>query len=84
MDEWNVYLDTPLENGNVFGAFFPTDKNEAPAPGSVKSRFVRFHIDTRKKSGTFVGEPEELLDFNGGMPRIDDRYPTSPPQVADT
>ena len=74
IDEQNVCLDTPLENGNVFGAFFPTDKNEAPQPGTVTSRFVRFHIDTTKKSGTFVGEPEELIPVNGGMPRIDDRY----------
>ena len=36
-DEHNVCLDTPLENGNVFGAFFPTDKNERPAPGVVTS-----------------------------------------------
>ena len=69
-----VCLDTPLENGNVFGAFFPTDKNEAPAPGSVTSRFVRFHIDTRKPSGTFIGEPEEIVKVNGGMPRMDDRF----------
>lgn len=74
IDEHNVCLDTPLENGNVFGAFFPTDKNEAPKPGSVTSRFVRFHIDTTKKSGTFVGQPEDLVSVNGGMPRIDDRY----------
>jgi len=78
VDEWNVNLDTPLENGDVFGAFFPTDKNEAPKPGTVTSRFVRFHIDTRKKSGTFVGEPEELIDVIGGMPRIDDRYSSHP------
>jgi carotenoid cleavage dioxygenase-like enzyme len=69
-----VCLDTPLENGNVFGAFFPTDKNEAPPPGSVTSRFVRFHIDTRKPSGTFIGEPEEIIQINGGMPRMDDRF----------
>ena len=72
IDEHNVCLDTPLENGNVFGAFFPTDKNEAPKLGSVTSRFVRFHT---KQSGTFIGEPEELVPVNGGMPRIDDRYP---------
>lgn len=74
VDEDNVCLDTPLESGNVFGAFFPNDKGEAPAPGSVTSRFVRFHIDTRKPTGTFVGEPEELVNVNGGMPRIDDRF----------
>lgn len=74
IDENILCLDTPLENGNVFGAFFPNDKGEAPPPGSVRSRFVRFHIDTRKPSGTFIGEPEELIPVNGGMPRIDDRY----------
>ena len=74
VDEHTVCLDTPLENGNVFGAFFPTDTGEAPPPGSVSSKFVRFHIDTRNPSGTFVGEPELLVDVNGGMPRMDDRF----------
>lgn len=74
VDEHNVCLDTPLQNGNVFGAFFPTDSGEAPQPGTVTSKFVRFHIDTRKPSGTFVGEPELLVDVDGEMPRIDDRF----------
>jgi len=74
VDKDHVNLDTPLENGNVFGAFFPNEKGEAPKPGTVSSRFVRFHIDTRKPSGTFIGEPELLVNVNGGMPRVDDRF----------
>jgi hypothetical protein len=67
VDEHLVCLDTPLENRNVFGAFFPTDTGERPPPGSVVSKFVRFHIDTRKPNGSFVGEAEILVDVNGGM-----------------
>jgi carotenoid cleavage dioxygenase-like enzyme len=74
IDEHIVCLDTPLDNGNVFGGFFPDKEGKAPPAGSVEAEYVRFRIDTRKPSGSFIGEPEVLVKINGGMPRIDDRF----------
>ena len=66
-------IDTPIENGNTFGAFFPVEGETGP-PKMVQSKYVRFIIDTRNPSGTQLEEPEVLIDINGGMPRMDDRF----------
>jgi len=62
-----------MEDGNTFGAFFPVAGYTGP-PKLVESKYYRFQIDTRKPSGTQVAKPEVLIDINGGMPRMDDRY----------
>ena len=78
VDEHVVCIDTPLDNGNVFRAFFPTVDGIDTGPKRVSSQYVRFTIDTRNSTGTRLKDPEVLVDVDGGMPRMDDRYVGKP------
>ncbi|KAJ5438090.1 Carotenoid oxygenase [Penicillium daleae] len=77
-----VYLDAPLTNFNKFWFFPPRgqDPMEAPsgkppASGNV-SQYVRWKYDPNATD--FHVEPTLLVDADGEMPKVDDRYVGKP------
>ncbi|KAL1604873.1 hypothetical protein SLS60_004413 [Paraconiothyrium brasiliense] len=77
-----VYLDAPLTYCNKFWFFPPlgqdplTTPSSKPPPGQVTSHYVRWKFDPNATQ-PFV-EPQELINVDGEMPKVDDRYATKP------
>lgn len=67
-----VYAESSRVHDNAF-PFFPADDGRLPAAGA-KADFVKWKIDISKPSGTYMDDPEILLDVPAEFPRIDERF----------
>jgi carotenoid cleavage dioxygenase len=71
-----VHIDVPMSKNNMF-PFFP-DVHGAPFnPQEAEGRMTRWTVDMNSNSDKF-DSMEQLCDFVGEFPRIDDRYASLP------
>ncbi|KAJ5459509.1 uncharacterized protein N7458_001061 [Penicillium daleae] len=66
-----IYLESTRVHGNVF-PFFPSA--DGAATGEAKGDFVRWEIDPTQPSGTFLADPQVILEIPSEFPRIDERF----------
>ncbi|KAH9208321.1 carotenoid oxygenase [Leptodontidium sp. 2 PMI_412] len=69
-----VYLDAPLTYGNKFWFFPPIGGDPKINTTTYKSHYVRWKLDPNATDRAV--EPQELVNIEGEMPRLDDRYLT--------
>ena len=69
-----VYLETTRVHDNAF-PFFPPDDGRMPSP-EAKADFVRWGLDLNAPNGSFIHDPEVILDMPCEFPRIDERFMT--------
>ncbi|KAK3045942.1 hypothetical protein LTR09_012534 [Extremus antarcticus] len=67
-----IHLESTRVHGNVFPFFPPADGATASA-GEAKADFVRWTIDPRQASDSWLPDPELILDLPSEFPRIDER-----------
>jgi carotenoid cleavage dioxygenase len=75
-DDGCVYLDAPITYGNKFWFFPPKTGDTGLNTQQFKSQYVRWRFDPLATDPHV--EPKVLVDLEGEMPRIDDRYVTKP------
>ncbi|KAJ0109795.1 hypothetical protein J7T55_004345 [Diaporthe amygdali] len=81
-DDGCVYLDAPLTYHNKFWFFPPIGQNMHTAPSakppkdSTISHYVRWKFDLNSTNPSV--EPQELVNLDGEMPKVDARYETKP------
>ncbi|KAK4620085.1 Lignostilbene-alpha,beta-dioxygenase isozyme I [Fulvia fulva] len=69
-----LYIESSRVHDNAF-PFFPSDDGRLPA-ADAKADFVRWCIDTSTPAGTYISDPEVILDIPAEFPRIDERFMT--------
>jgi len=74
-DGTKVYIDVPRAESNMF-PFFP-EPGKSWDPTKAASRLTRWCIDMRSRGDAFESA-EQLTDYVGEFPRVDDRYQTRP------
>ncbi|GME27150.1 putative lignostilbene dioxygenase protein [Neofusicoccum parvum] len=72
-----IYLDAPLTYGNKFWFFPPLSGDPKLNTQKFKSHYVRWKFDPSAADGSWV-TPTELINLEGEMPKVDDRYLTKP------
>ncbi|GME38234.1 putative lignostilbene dioxygenase protein [Neofusicoccum parvum] len=72
-----IYLDAPLTYGNKFWFFPPLSGDPKLNTQKFKSYYVRWKFDPSAADGSWV-TPTELINLEGEMPKVDDRYLTKP------
>ena len=75
-DGTKIHFDTPEARNNMF-PFFPDVHGAAFNPREAASHLTRWTVDMASNSGGFENK-EQLTNFVGEFPRIDDRYATEP------
>lgn len=71
-DGGKVYLECARIHDNAF-PFFPSEDGRSPDP-ETKADFVRYEFDLSKPTGSYVPDPQMVLDLPSEFPRIDERY----------
>jgi carotenoid cleavage dioxygenase-like enzyme len=75
-DGAKVHIDMPVAESTMF-PFFPDVAGTPWHPQKAMSRVTRWTVDMGSKSDTFRSA-EQLTDFVGEFPRMDDRYIAAP------